>query len=111
MPQDSRDWDLLDDGLLRGMVEAGYTDPEIAQRLRRAVEAIKWHRRRIGLESNSEEPSVRTPPWTALPMSLRYDNITREEARRVMAGAPQSARYTMPHYGRMGCSSAMLVEA
>ena len=102
---------LLDSSILGGLVAQGFTDWEIAQKLRRDKHVIACERKRQNLDSNSDEPAFRVGAWVRMPSWVRYGNITKDEARAILAGAPQSGRYELPHYGRIGCSAGMLVEA
>ena len=92
--------------LLREMAEHS-TATEIARKFGIALRSVQSKMCNMGM-SYREEPAVRTPlapvrfPW--------FENITREEARAIMAGAPKSGAFRVrgvERFSGMGCSAGM----
>lgn len=98
---------------LERLVRNGYCDRDIGKIMGLSFNAVRCQRIIIGLSRSQTGETARAVSVVsgAWPKHLRFENVTKDEARRIRAGAPPSGRFTRHRiYSEIGCTAGMCAE-
>lgn len=105
-------WTETMDALLRDMIEAKHPLTNIAARMGISRNSVDLRRAELGLQSKQHVTRADRWPPEADPwaVKVRFDNVSADEAKRISAGAPKSAKFTRHlRHSAIGCAAALCI--
>lgn len=109
-------WENEDKTVLVKMVSEGKTNKEIGSALGRSTKAVASKLRDLGLACNLPKTHIKRAAYVPPKdyghlMGIRFENITKDEARAIASSAPPSGKPRRHlHQSVVGCAAAMCVQ-